>query len=360
MLFTLVSSAFVLCAACYLLFMSSEELEKVSNRICRLLHIPEDVGASTIGAFATSGPEILMAIIAATSFVAVGWAGLEFGEKASSGTLNMAFSAMDNLIGIGCLGIIFMIVKGYARAEELIELTPASFLGLGFYVVASTAFFFFVFDGVFTSVEGKIMMAIGAAYVLLQFGMPSIRNWLGEPEGDDDDEDTDGGEEPLPTTFFSYVGELFKSGFVYAFLVFLLVLLVRECLGASFSVATLGIVSLGGVLLAVTSYVSSFPEFMLTYRYAIANKRSALLGMLFGSNVIDLAFSGFRSVWLSEDVAIYTTGTMPSLLPVYIAALPVIALIALVTIKMGIVRFKVAYPMMVFYVLYIGSGLVLL
>ena len=355
----LFSSLFVLAAACYLLFMSSEQLEKTSNRICRLLHIPEDVGASTIGAFATSGPEILMAIIAAsTVFLNSGWEVLGLGEKASSGTLNMAFSAMDNLIGIGCVGIIFMIWKGYMDKDEKIELSPASVLGLASYFIASVLFFIFILDGIFTATEGKVMMWVGGVFIAMQFAMPFIRKKLGD-DGDDEDDDEEE-EEPLPTTAGKYLGELVKSGFVYAFLVFLLVVLVRECMGASFSLATIGIVSLGGILLAVTSYVSSFPEFMLTYRYAIANKRGALLGMLFGSNVIDLAFSGFRSVWLNEDVAIYTTGTMPELLPFYIAALPLIALVALITIQMGLVRYKIAYPMMVFYIAYIGSGLFLL
>lgn len=357
-LMTFLISAFIMAASCYLLFISSEKLEEVGKRLSRLLHVPEDVGASTLGAFSTSGPEIVMAILAATAFIGSGWAVLEMGEKASSGTLNMAFSAMDNLIGIGCVGIIFMIWKGFINKNETIQLSPATYLGLSMYVLASSTFFFFLLDGVFTPSEGKIMMVIGVAYVILQFAMPAIRNMLDVHEDDDDDEDE--GEAPMPTTFTSYMGELFTNGFAYAFLVFLLVILVRECMGATFSIATLGIVSVGGVLLAFTSYVSSFPEFMLTYRYAIANKRTALLGMLFGSNVIDLAFSGFRSVWLAEDVRIYTTGKMPELLNVYIGALPIIAMISLIAISTGRVKYKVAYPMMVFYVLYIGSGLVLL
>ena len=115
-----------------------------------------------------------------------------------------------------------------------------------------------------------------------------------------------------------------------------------------------------GSLLAFTSYVSSFPEFMLTYRYAIANKRTALLGMLFGSNVIDLGFSGFRSIWLNENVIIETGGLVPGLLPAYILALPLIAILSAVFIAMGKVKYSVAYPAMVFYVIYIGSGLILL
>jgi Ca2+/Na+ antiporter len=358
-LMTFMISAFIMAASCYLLFISSEKLEGVGKRLSRLLHVPEDVGASTLGAFSTSGPEIVMAILAATAFIGSGWAVLEMGEKASSGTLNMLFSAMDNLIGIGCVGIIFMICKGTIDKNETIELSPATYLGLSMYVLASSIIFYFLYDGVFTPREGKIMMVVGVAYILLQFAMPSIRNILNIHEHNEDDDDEEE-EEPMPTTFLSYIGELFTNGFAYAFLVFLLVVLVRECLGSTFSIAALGIASVGGILLAFTSYVSSFPEFMLSYRYAIANKKSALLGMLFGSNVIDLAFSGFRSVWLSEDVPVYTTGQMPELLMLYIGMLPLVAVISLIAISMGKVKYNVAYPMMVFYVLYIGSGLVLL
>ena len=359
-LMTFLISAFIMAASCYLLFISSDKLEEVGKRLSRLLHVPEDVGASTLGAFSTSGPEIVMAILAATAFIGSGWAVLEIGEKASSGTLNMLFSAMDNLIGIGCVGIIFMIWKGSINKNETIELSPATYLGLSMYVLASATVFYFLYDGVFTPKEGKIMMAIGVAYILLQFVMPTLRRTLNIHEDTDEDDDDEEEEEPLPTTFGSYIKELFTNGFAYAFLVFLLIVLVRECLGATFSIATLGIVSVGGVLLAFTSYVSSFPEFMLSYRYAISNKRHALLGMLFGSNVIDLAFSGFRSVWLAENVRVYTTGYMPQLLMAYIAMLPIIAIISLIAISMGKVKYKVAYPMMVFYVLYIGSGLILL
>lgn len=357
---TLLYSFFILGASCYLLYLSSEQLERVGGRLARLLRVPEDVGASTLGSLSTSGPEIVMAILSATTFIGSGWATLEMGEKASSGTLNMAYSAMDNLIGIGCVGIIFMIWKGFINKEEIIKLSPASCISLGMYAIASSLFFSFIMDGVFSPIEGEVMMYIGVIYVVLQFAMPAVRRYVGECGISEDEGDDDYDEEPLPTTFKGYVSDLFTNGFAYAFLVFLLVVLVRECLGATFSIATLGIVSVGGVLLAFTSYVSSFPEFMLTYRYAIANKRTALLGMLFGSNVIDLAFSGFRSVWLQENVAIYTTGAMPGLLPLYIGALPLIAVVSLFAISMGKVKYKVAYPAMVFYALYIGSGLIIL
>lgn len=357
-------SAFILAGSCYLLFISSEKMEKVGDRLSRLLHIPEDVGAATLGAFSTSGPEIVMAILSATAFIGTGWAGLELGEKASSGTLNMLFSAMDNLIGIGCVGIIFMIWKGFINKDEIIELSSSTYLSLGTYFFASITVFLFLLDGQFSPTEGKIMMAIGAAYIILQFAMPAIRNLVDVPkemdQEEEDEEENEKDPQPMPSTIFEYVKELFTNGFAYAFLVFLLVVLVRECMGATFSIATLGIVSVGGVLLAFTSYVSSFPEFMLSYRYAISNKRHALLGMLFGSNVIDLAFSGFRSVWLHETVPVYTTGQMPWLLPVYIAMLPTIAFISLIAISFKKVRYRIAYPMTVFYLIYIVSGLILL
>ncbi len=109
-----------------------------------------------------------------------------------------------------------------------------------------------------------------------------------------------------------------------------------------------------------TSYVSSFPEFMLTYRYAVAVKKSALLGMLFGSNVIDLAFAGFRSIWLNETMIVCTTGRFPQLLPVYIWSLPVIAILALIGLSTGTLRYKHAYPLVLFYLLYVVSGFILL
>lgn len=357
--FVIATSIFVLAACCYLLFRESETLEKVGARLGHLFHLPEAVIASTFQALATSGPEIVMAILAATAFVTSGWEMLQIGEKASSGTLNMAFSAMDNLIGIGCLGIIFMIRRGAINPLEKIKLQPAAYVGLCLYVVASTAFYMFMRDATITPGEAWILMYIGIFYVALQFILPHIPA-LKPTMGGEDDDDDDEPEAPLPTTAGGYVSELFKNGFVYAFLVFALIVFVRECLGATFNVAALGIVSVGGILIMFTSYVSSFPEFMMSYRYAISDKKSALLGMLFGSNVIDLAFAGFRSLWTGKDMAVYTTGAMPQLLSNYIIALPILAVLSLITISSGMVRYKIAYPMMVFYIVYIVSGFILL
>jgi len=131
-------------------------------------------------------------------------------------------------------------------------------------------------------------------------------------------------------------------------------------MGATFSMATVGIVSVGGILIMFTSYVSSFPEFMMTYRYAVANKKSALLGMLFGSNVIDLAFAGYRAIHLGEPMEVYTTGWMQHLFPLYLWCLPALALFALLALSKGWLKYKHAYPLVVFYLIYIVSGFVLL
>ena len=142
-------------------------------------------------------------------------------------------------------------------------------------------------------------------------------------EGEEEEEEEE--EAPVPTSPLAWTKDLVTNGFIYAFLVFALVVFVRECLGATFNIATLGVVSVGGVLIMFTSYVSSFPEFMMTYRYAVANKKSALLGMLFGSNVLDLAFAGFRAIRLGEPMEVYTTGRMQFLFPLYLWCLPVLA-----------------------------------
>jgi Ca2+/Na+ antiporter len=358
-------SLFVLGASCYLLFITSDPLERVGARLGRLLRLPEDVIASTFQALATSGPEIVMAIIAATTFITQSaWAALETGEKSCSGCLNMCFSAMDNLLGIGCLGIIYMLAKRTVKGDEPIEIPTSGKIGLMFYICASSCLSIFIMDGIITETEAWVLMIIGITFVLSQFFIPGILNRVQNNNGsaalEDRDDDDDEDEAPMPTTSSGWFCDFFKNGFVYAFLVFALVIFVRECLGATFKMAMVGVVSLGGVLIMFTSYVSSFPEFMMTYRYAKAVKKGALLGMLFGSNVIDLAFAGFRAMWLHEPMAVYTTGRFPQLLPVYIWALPAFALLSLVGLWTKKVKFKHAYPLMVFYIAYIVSGFVLL
>jgi len=162
-----------------------------------------------------------------------------------------------------------------------------------------------------------------------------------------DDEEEEEEEAPIPTSPLAWLRDSVSNGFIYVFLVFGLVVFVRECLAATFNMATVGYVSVGGVLIMFTSYVSSFPEFMMTYRYAVANKKSALLGMLFGSNVIDLAFAGFRALKLGEPMEVYTTGRMQFLFPLYLWCLPVLALIALLALTKGWSKYKHAYPLVV-------------
>ncbi|MHC4441620.1 MAG: hypothetical protein ACYTF1_01390 [Planctomycetota bacterium] len=362
-----VSSLFVFAAACYLLFMTSGPLEKVGGRLGRLLHLPEDVIASTFQAFATSGPEIVLAIIAATPFIAQGvWSQLEMGEKSCSGCLNMCFSAMGNLLGIGCLGLVYMMIKKTAKPEAIIDIPTSGKIGLMFYIVSSSCLALFILDSILTETESWILVIVGVAFIMSQFFIPGLLNKVdgmkdntNQPVSDELDKEDDD-EASLPTTFIGWLRDCSRNGFIYAFLVFALVIFVRECLAATFNMAMVGIVSVGGVLIMFTSYVSSFPEFMMTYRYAKAMKKGALLGMLFGSNVIDLAFVGFRAIWLHQPMDVYTTGRYPQLLPIYIWSLPIIALLALIGLWGRKIRFKHAYPLVGFYVIYIVSGFILL
>lgn len=362
------SGIFILAAACYMLILTSGPLERTGRRLGKLLHLPEDVIASTLQAAATSGPEIVMAILAATPFVAQEvWKGLELGEKASSGCLNMAFSAMHNLIGIGCMAMIGMILWRNVKPNEIIVVKPSTKIGLIFYIISSGCLYLFVLDGILTETESWVLMIVGIVFILSQLIIPTaIKHNEHNSNNADDENDPDEDPEdeacnpPIPTKFTGWSVDLLKTGFTYAFLVFALIVFVRESLNATFNMATVGLVSVGGVLILFTSYVSSFPEFMMAFRYARAAKKGALLGMLFGSNVIDLSFAGFRAMWLHEPMAIYTTGLFPHLLPYYILALPVIALLALVLLWLKRLRYSITYPIMVFYVVYILSGFVLL
>ena len=365
------AALFVMAASCYLLFITSDPLEKVGGRLGHLLHLPEDVIASTFQALATSGPEITMAILAATAFVAgEQWAGLQLAEKASSGALNMVFSAMSNLLGIGCLGILYMLWKKTMQPEEILDIEPSGKICLLFYVAASGCLSLFLTNdlwsgreiGILTELEAWVLAAIGISFVLAQFFIPNLvkrmkrKNASALPAASSRPE----GEVPLPQNVREWMKDFTKNAFIYAALVFALIVFVRACMDATFDMATIGIVSVGGVLIMFTSYVSSFPEFMLTYRYAKAVKKAALMGMLFGSNVIDLAFAGFRAIWLHEPMEIYTTGRMPQLLPVYIWVLPVLAILSLIGLWRGKIKAKYAYPLMVFYIIYTVSGFVLL
>lgn len=384
-MFMFLLGLFIMGASCYLLFITSDPLEQVGGRLGRLLHLPEDVIASTFQALATSGPEIVMAILAATAFIAANssWEMLTIGERGCSGCLNMCFSAMDNLLGIGCVGMIFMMWKKYIKGDEVVVVAPSVKVGLLFYIVASGCLSFFiqmssqpkVLEGgreitahVLNVWQAWVLMGIGITFIVSQFFLPAIlARWHARrvaaglvPEIPEDEEEEEEEEAPIPTTPLPWTTDLISNGFIYAFLVFALIVFVRECLGATFNMATVGIVSVGGVLIMFTSYVSSFPEFMMTYRYAVANKKNALLGMLFGSNVIDLAFAGFRALKRGEPMDVYTTGRMQFLFPLYLWCLPALALIALVALTNGWFKYKHAYPLVVLYLVYIISGFILL
>jgi len=351
-------SFFTLAAACYLLFITSDPLEEVGGKIGKLLKLPEDVIASTFQALATSGPEIVMAILAASPFIAGEmWSTLEMGEKASSGTLNMAFSAMDNLLGIGAVAMIFLIKLGKVNKNDPVPMKHSTLIGLSFYIFAAGCLSVFMLDSVLSFAESWTLMIIGIVFIISQFFVPA---WLNKKYPDEVEDSDDEDDYEIPSNPIVWTKEMTIQSFIYIALVFGLIIFVRECMSATFNLATIGVASVGGILIMFTSYVSSFPEFMLSYRYVIADKKSELLGMLFGSNVIDLAFAGFRSIWLREDMAVYTTGRYPGLLPIYIWLLPTIAICLLIALKTQTFKWKHAYPLVAFYLCYIISGFILL
>jgi Ca2+/Na+ antiporter len=341
---------FTLSAVCYILGILSDSLDETGSKLGTLLKLPEGVVESTFQALATSGPEILMAIIAATPFITnKAWNTLELSEKACSGTLNMVFSSMDNLLGIGAIAIIMMIILKKVNPQDLIPKSTSTIIGLIFYIVASGTFSIFVYDSVITFVEGWIMMGIGIAFILSQFIIPQLINKKNDEENQNKEQ-----------TPYEWTKEFGINSFKYMFLIFGLILCVQTAMSATFNMAIASIFSVGGILLMFTSFVSSFPEFMLAIQYVRINKKSALLAMLFGSNVIDLAFSGFRSIWLHEQMTVITTGAFPNLLNLYIWTLPIVAILVLLGLITNKLKWKHAYLMSGFYLIYIISGFILL
>jgi Ca2+/Na+ antiporter len=353
-IFVFASALFILAAACYMLFMISEPLEETGGRIGELLRVPEDAIASTFQALATSGPEIVIAIQAIYYTEA---------DKACSGLLNMGFSAMANLVGIGCLGMIYLMWKKTADREEVLSVSENVSGGLILYIISSLCLCLFVTNDFEMDVkEAWFLMIFGIVFVVSQFIMPkrTARQVKCEKEKEGELTAIQNNENkepsPLTNTAAGFLAQLSKNGFIYAFCVFGLWVFVRECLQATFMMASVGIVSVAGVLIMFTSYVSSFPEFMMTYRYAAKGKKDALLGMLFGSNVVDLSFAGFRCIWTGEPMKVVAG----KLLPIYFWLLPISALGIYLAIRSGKMKYKHAYPMMVGYLVYIISGFVLL
>jgi len=300
-----------------------------------------------------------MAIIAATPFIARdSWGMLEMGEKACSGTLNLAFSSMVNLVGIGAITIVVLIRKKKVDPDEAIPVSSSTMIGLIFYIIASAFLAIFTTDGIISFGEAWFFMIFGIVFLIFQFVVPRLI------EGYEVTLDNDGiPKTPVPEISREpgkWLWEMNKNTFLYAFLVYGLVILVRECLGATFDMASIGIFSVGGIILMFTSYISSFPEQVMAVQYAISNKKDELLALLFGSNVINLAFSGFRTIWLKEPMEVYTTGIYPQLLPIYIWALPLVALYLLTGLYTKRLKWKHAYQLVFFFLIYIISGLVLL
>ncbi len=325
-----------------------------------MLRLNEDVIASTFQALATSGPEIVMAILAATPFIAnSAWASLGHAEKASSGTLNIVFSAMSNLLGIGAVAIIFMIRKGMVKKDETIKVNSSVKSSLLFYVLIATYLGISVIDGTLNVLESWVMMGVAIAYVIYQFIAPLFikirKKEVVQVESIEDEDDYTPPSQPV-----SWLKDFIKNSFLYAILVYGLIVLVRESMGATFDMAMSSIFSISGILIMFTSYISSFPELMLAIRYTVANNKSSLLSMLFGSNVIDLGFGGFRAIWLGEAMEVTSTGRAGFLLPYYIWVIPILAILAYIGLMTGKMKYRIVYPMLIFYILYIVSGFILL
>jgi Ca2+/Na+ antiporter len=266
---------------------------------------------------------------------------------------------MDNLLGIGCVAICYMIYKGQVKANDVVPIKVGTVMGLFFYMISSFLLAIFISDGTLTYKESWIL-----AWIAIIFIFSQLFSWIYTPylsgllklEIDEDEDDNITTLEPGD----SYIMTLIHQIGIYCILIFGLVVFVRLCMGATFNLATLGIVSVGGILLALTSYVSSFPEFMIAFRYVVSNKKDAILALLFGSNVIDLGFAGFRSIWLHQDMQVYTTGKMPQLLSLYIWALPSVALCLLFAFLTKKFKWGHAQYLVLFYCFYIISGFILL
>lgn len=346
MIYNIIHPLFLFAASCYILYLIAEPLEKTGAMLGKLFHIPEGIVAATFCALATSGPEIMMAIKSAS---------YDSDAKACSGALNMGFSAMDNLIGIGCMGMFLMVYLGYSSKETILKVSRSVLGGLLFYIVSASCFAMFLLDFEISKTEAWILAIIGIVFIVSQLFLPVIYDKL-DNNADIVIEEDDIELKEIPKTTRKYITTFIINISRYVFCVYALWVFVDKCLYGTFLLSNLGFVSIAGVLVMFTSYVSSFPEFMMAYKYASKGKENALLSMLFGSNVIDLAFSGLKPIMTGKPMAIVAS----NYLPLYIGALPLTAIILFVALLKDKLKYKHAYIMAIFYVLYIVTGFILL
>ncbi|MCP3685221.1 MAG: hypothetical protein GY861_21360 [bacterium] len=353
MMLILMFSLFVMAAACYVMSQLADSQDSLGMRLGRLLGLPNVIVASVFQSLSTSMPEIAMAIIASGSFIASGWNTLEIGEKGSSGALNMIFSSADNAFGIGSIAVLLMIYKGFVRSEETVRVKKSVLISLFHYLITVIVFSVFITLGSDLSVsESWVMMILGLSFIPLQIFL--IKYY--KEENSEEYDAIEVSKAFSKSWFFDFT----KTVAFFSFVVFGMFVLVEKCLGATFSMASVSFFSVGGILLLFTSYVSSFPEFVLAYRYANRGRKDELLAMLFASNAFDLAFSGFRAIRTGVAMPIYTTGIANFLLPYYIYILPMGSFALLYCLYNKKIKFGHFRYIFIAYLTYVFSGWILL
>ena len=250
----------VLVVSLAILVKSADFFTEAAERIGLFFGLSSFIVGATIVSFGSSMPELATAIFALMQ-----------------GQTNFA---VDNIIGSNIANS--LLVAGLAAVavgtlkvkKQLID------VDVPFFFMSSAVFVLFIYDGVFTAIEGVIslvMLGVFIAYTIYA--------------GTDDVEDHEESENKKPTA-----QQVFISLGIVVVSILAIVFSSKYTIDAVTEIATLMSVAPAIITMLAVAFGTSLPEIIISVRAAMAGRHSVALGNVFGSNTFNvLAVAGIPS-----------------------------------------------------------------
>lgn len=272
----------VLVASLTVLVKSADIFTAAAEKVGLFFGLSSFIVGATIVSFGSSMPEL------ATSIFALQAGATDF--------------AIDNIIGSNIANS--LLVAGLAAVavgtlkvkKQLID------VDVPFFFMSSAVFLLFIYDGIFTAIEGIIslvMLGVFIAYTIYA--------------GTDDVEDHDKSENKKPSvkTVFTSCGIILVS-------VIVIVFSSKYTIDSVTAIATLMNIAPAIITMIAVAFGTSLPEIIISVRAAMNGRHSVALGNVFGSNTFNvLAVAGIPSFFGTLTVS-STAATIG--IPFFIAA----------------------------------------
>ena len=251
---------FVLVVSLAVLVKAADFFTNAAERLGLFFGLSSFIVGATIVAFGSSMPELATALFALKSGVT------DF--------------AVDNIIGSNIANSLLVAGLAAVAAGTLKVKKQLIDVDVPFFFMSTAVFILFVFDGVFTTVEGIISLVMLSVFITY-----TIR------AGSDDEEDHEAHENIKPSlkTVFASVGIAVVS-------IVVIVLSSKYTIDSVVSIAEILRISPAIITMLAVAFGTSLPEIIISVRAAMAGRHSVALGNVFGSNTFNvLAVAGVPS-----------------------------------------------------------------